>query len=346
MAFRALPVVQQKRSGGDGWYIGAAVTNTRDAYRDVPILQRPPWGGLIAGYFFFGGVSSGAFTVGALANLVGGQRRAKLARTAHYVAFLTLLPCPPLLIGDLGKPILFHHMLRVFKLSSPMNLGAWTLMAHGMGTTAGAVVSLAQNDKVPLVGPLLAHIPESLIGIGGLPSALTLGGYTGVLLGTTSIPVWYSSPLLGALFMAGAIATGAAAVILAGELTGWLEPGDRRALAPLALTSGLAELALLGGYVATTGPAAKPLLQGKQARQLGGAAITIGISTALEITAMRTKTAMPRLSIVGAVAALAGGALLRWAIVHAGHASAADRGGTLEAMSPAPAAPGWGPSPD
>jgi formate-dependent nitrite reductase membrane component NrfD len=344
MAFRELPVVRQKSSGGDGRYVGAAVTHTRDAYRDVPILQRPPWGGLVAGYFFFGGVSSGAFMVGALANLVGGDRRARLARTAHYVAFAALLPCPPLLIADLGKPIFFHHMLRIFKPSSPMNLGAWTLMVHGLGTTAGAMVSLAQDDKIPLVGPLLVHVPESIIAVGGIPSALTLGGYTGVLLGTTSIPVWYTSPLLGALFMAGAIATGAAAITLTGEFTGRTEPGDRRALAPLLLTSGMVELALLGGYIVTSGAAAKPLLQGKQGRQLGGAAVAIAVAAALEAVAMRAKTGKPLFSAIGAAAALAGGAMLRWAIVHAGHASAADRGGTLEAMSPSPAAPGWGPA--
>lgn len=343
MAFRELPVVRQK-SPGDGRYVGAAVTHTRDAYRDVPILQRPPWGGLVAGYFFFGGVSSGAFMIGALANLVGGERRARLARTAHYVAFAALLPCPPLLIADLGKPILFHHMLRIFKPSSSMNLGAWTLTMHGMATTLSAVVSMAQDGALPLAGPLPAHVPQSIVAVGGVPSALTLGGYTGVLLGTTSIPVWYTSPLLGALFMAGAIATGAAAVTLTGEFTGRTEPGDRRALAPLLLTSGITELALLGGFIATSGSAAKPLLEGKVGRQLGGAAVAIAAAAALEVVAVRAKARKPMFSAIGAAAALAGGAMLRWAIVHAGHASAADRDGTLEALSPSPSAPGWGPA--
>src|SRR5260370_3130690 len=109
MAFKELQVVQRTRLVDSTGHAGAAVSDTRDAYRDVPILQRPPWSHLIAGYFFFGGISSGAFTIGALANLAGGKRRAKLARTAHYVAFVTLLPSPPLLIADLARPLLFHH---------------------------------------------------------------------------------------------------------------------------------------------------------------------------------------------------------------------------------------------
>ena len=44
---------------------------------------------------------------------------------------------------------------------------------------------------------------------------------------------------------------------------------------------------------------------------------------------------------IASVAALAGGALLRWAVMKAGHASAADREGTLAAMSPREGSPGW-----
>jgi hypothetical protein len=232
-------------------------------------------------------------------------------------------------------------MLRIFKPSSPMNLGAWALTVHGIGATLGALVSLAQDGKIPLVGRLIARIPEPLVSAGGLPSALTLGGYTGVLLGTTSIPVWYTSPLLGALFMASSLSTGTAAVALSSELSGCAELGDRRALTRLALTTGLAETALLGGYLATSGPAARPLLQGRHGSQLAGAAAAILAATALEVAAMRAEARKPLLSALGAAATLAGGALLRWSIVHAGHTAAADRRGTLEAMSPSPTAPGW-----
>src|SRR5437867_395864 len=91
--------------------LGAAHIRPRDAYRDVPILKRPTWNHEVAAYFFFGGVSAGAALIGSLAEVFGGERRKELARTAHYVSFATLIPCPLLLIDDLGMPSRFHHML-------------------------------------------------------------------------------------------------------------------------------------------------------------------------------------------------------------------------------------------
>src|SRR5437870_7033993 len=198
---------------------GAAHVRTRDAYRDVPILKRPTWNHEVAAYFFFGGVSAGAALIGSLAEVFGGEERQKLARTAHYVSFATLLPCPPLLIDDLGRPERFHHMLRIFKPSSPMNLGSWAIFTHGAGATITVMAMLAREGRLPLFGWLFRLLPERLLAGLGIPSSFVLAGYTGVLLGTTSIPVWYTSPLLGALFMASAMSTGAAAIYLTSLVT-------------------------------------------------------------------------------------------------------------------------------
>src|SRR5438874_12706772 len=128
--------------------LGAAHLRARDAYKDVPILKRPTWNNEVAAYFFFGGVSAGAALIGSLAELFGGEPRKELARTANYVSFATLLPCPPLLIDDLGTPQRFHHMLRVFKPSSPMNLGSWSLLVHGAGATVTVMAMLARDGKM------------------------------------------------------------------------------------------------------------------------------------------------------------------------------------------------------
>ena len=39
------------------------------------------------------------------------------------------------LVLDLGDPLRFHHMLRVFKPSSPMSLGTWCLSAYSLPLT-------------------------------------------------------------------------------------------------------------------------------------------------------------------------------------------------------------------
>src|SRR5881398_1685704 len=121
MARHEFTSVQARTEGQgqpDGRY-GAAAVRARDAYSGVPILAQPTWSHEIAAYFYLGGISSGAFVLSALAGLAGGEQRLKLARTAHYVSFGAMVPCAPLLVLDLGRPALFHHMLRIFKPSSP-----------------------------------------------------------------------------------------------------------------------------------------------------------------------------------------------------------------------------------
>ena len=359
--------------GNGGPRVGAAVARARDAYRDVPILARPTWGQEIAAYFFLGGVSSGAFTLGALASLAGGDRWQRFARTAHLVAFASAIPCAPLLIGDLGRPERFHHMLRIWKPSSPMNLGAWTLLTHSgfAALTAAALAPAPQPSAATsprgkawlarqrrpgtrgragrgaepptpsALATLAEHIPERAVGAAGVPTALLLGGYTGVLLGTTSVPVWSESPLLGGLFVASSLSTGLAATSLAGTLTGEPRSAHEPLLNRLGARFGAAELALLGGYLATSGRQARPLLRGRGAAQLAGSAGAIGAGVALDLLGSRWPAQRRLLGAVSAGAKLAGGALLRFAIVSAGRASAADREGTLAATEPSSSAPGW-----
>jgi formate-dependent nitrite reductase membrane component NrfD len=322
----------------------SARREARDAYEGVPILQTPTWNNEVAAYFFLGGISSGSFVLGALAELVGKEEQRELAAVAHIVSFATVLACPPLLIDDLGKPSRFHHMLRVFKPSSPMNLGSWALTGHGAFAALLAMQVAAKHGKIPLIGRLVRAMPTRAVAAGGLPTALALGGYTGVLLGTTSVPVWSTSPLLGGLFMASAVATGSAGTRLASLLSG----GDPRqggaALDRLTLVLGSTELAILGGYLATTGTAVSPLLRGREGALMLGAVGGTLAALALDAAAVRSREGNRILSVLAAFATLAAGACLRWSVVRAGHVSAADREQTLASTQPSREAPGWGPS--
>ncbi|MEO8289240.1 MAG: NrfD/PsrC family molybdoenzyme membrane anchor subunit [Chloroflexota bacterium] len=324
--------------------LGAAHVNPRDAYRDVPILKQPTWNHEVAAYFFFGGISAGSAMVGSLAEVAGGERHKRLARVAHYVSLATLLPCPPLLIDDLGMPRRFHHMLRIFKPSSPMNLGSWALTLHGAGATVMVVRMLADERKlpIPVIGGVVQAVPERLLAGLGIPSSFVLAGYTGVLLGTTSIPVWQTSPLLGALFMSSAFSTGIAATNLVGLLTQSENEEEEGELAALALASGVTEAVMLAGYVATTGEAAAPLMAGEPGLLMGGAVAGLAAAALLELVSIRSKKHKKTASLLASVAALISGALLRWAVVRAGRVSAADREGTIEAMKPREGSPGWG----
>lgn len=328
--------------GGVMGRFGAAYANPADAYAGVPILNPPLWHDDVAVYFTLGGISSGTFVLGALADCCGARWR-PLAQTAYVVSFAAMLPCPPLLIKDLGRPERFHHMLRIFKPSSPMNFGVWTLLAHSGFTALQTARVLADWGVLP--APLARLLPARLLAAAGLPAALALGGYSGVLLGTTSVPVWSRSPLLGGLFMASAIASGAAAVSLASTLARRDTPAEHRALATIGVAAGATEIALTGGYLATTGEVAGPLRTGPHGALLHGALAGTALAIALEVTGLRAAS-HKRQALFGALAAgaaLAGGAMLRLAVVRAGHDSAVNRDDNLISMQQTARNPGWGP---
>src|SRR5436309_12421213 len=99
----------------------SAPADERESYYGVPLLKRPFWHWEIALYFFFEGVSAGSFVLCSAAEFSGGNKYRDLIRKGRFLSVATLLPCPPLLIADLGRPERFHHMLRMFKKTSTMN---------------------------------------------------------------------------------------------------------------------------------------------------------------------------------------------------------------------------------
>jgi threonine/homoserine/homoserine lactone efflux protein len=143
--------------------------------------------------------------------------------------------------------------------------------------------------------------------------------------------------------MSSAFSSGVAATSLLGEITRRETEEEELELAEIGLMSGLTEAALLAGYVATTGPAAKPLLSGVPGKLLTGAAACMLIAAALEAASVLSERKRRSTTMAAAVVSLAGAAMLRWAVVRAGRASAADREGTLDAMQPREDNPGWGP---
>ena len=153
-----------------------------------PMMKGPVWTKEIPIYFWFGGMASGAAFVALACDLSGDERSARIARK---VALAALLPSPPLLILDLGRPERFYNMLRVFKPRSPMSMGSWCLSLFG-GLAGGAVFAdiLGRHKTAKTLGGMNALV------------AGYLGSYTGVLLAATAVPVWgRSRSFLGPIFV-------------------------------------------------------------------------------------------------------------------------------------------------
>src|SRR5207249_5565215 len=172
------------------------------SYYDFPVLKAPTWHWEITWYFFFGGLAAGCYVIASIASLFGSEEDRVVARTGYYLSLLALLPCPPLLIKDLGRPERFVNMMRVFKVRSPMSMGVWGLLSFSMLSGLTATIQAAKDG---LLGDwwgarFLIGLPQRLLAVLATPFGVFLGGYTGVLLATTSIPLWSRSKLLGAIF--------------------------------------------------------------------------------------------------------------------------------------------------
>jgi len=185
-------------------------------YYGLPTLKQPVWTWEVPAYFFVGGAAGAAATIAAAARMAGG--RPELVRDARWIAAVGGAISPPLLIGDLGRPERFLNMLRVFKLQSPMSVGAWTLVAFSNAAGAAAFadwIDRATGGRVPV--RVIGNAAEAVAAATGL----VLSTYTGVLIGATAIPVWSENVRVLPVHF-GASAVGAAVSIL--ELLGHRDP--------------------------------------------------------------------------------------------------------------------------
>ena len=274
-----------------------------------PVIKAPVWTWEVPLYFWFGGIAAGSSFVGLACDLAGDHRSAAIARK---MAVAAVLPSPPLLIMDLGRPARFLNMLRIFKPRSPMNLGAWCLAAF---STVGATAVAAD----------LAGRPRAARALGGANAVLGgyLGSYTGVLLAATAVPVWSRSRLLlGPVFVCTATAGGAAATRLALVARGLPEGHPtRQALGTVETGAMLAELVLSAANERRLGRLKHALEEGRPGRLFHAAEAGVVAGLALRFARGRLG---PKAHHLASLLYLASGLAFRYAWVEAGPASARD----------------------
>ena len=310
----------------------------RPGYYGAPVIHKPHWNWLIVAYFFLGGIAGGSYAVASIAELLGGRGGRPIARVGRYLSLAALIPSPVLLILDLGRPERFHHMLRVLKLRSPMSLGVWGLTAFGGFCGLSALIQAADDGLLgrrTTAARLLRALPGRRIGLLGIGPSLFLGGYTGVLLAATAVPLWTAGALLmGPLFLASAMSNATAAIALVLSLARGTRPDTLRRLERLDAIALLAELSLLLALRARLGPTiARPLDAGPLGRlhRFGVLGIGIAAPLALQWKALVGHAAPSRpTTALASCLVLTGGYLFRHVMVMAGRASADDPGATFE----------------
>jgi formate-dependent nitrite reductase membrane component NrfD len=273
------------------------------SYYGRPIVKEPVWTWEIPCYLFTGGLAGASSVLSLGAKILGRER---LSKASLYLGAVADAVSPLLLVSDLGRPERFHHMLRVVKVTSPMNIGAWILLGSGGASNTAAVLELTGRLR------RLKLAAEGVAALCGPP----LATYTGVLLADTSIPVWHEGRHeLPWLFGASAAASAGAAACL---LVPPAEAGPARRLAVGSVAAEMLAMEAMTLRLRKVGEVYHRGTAGKLAWAAKGLA-------AAGATMLARRGSLSRgAAVAGGALVCAGELCLRWAVFKAGFQSAAD----------------------
>jgi formate-dependent nitrite reductase membrane component NrfD len=275
------------------------------SYYGRPIINPPIWEELdIGGYLFLGGLAGSSSIIAAAADLTGRPAMARGSRIGASVAISASLLA---LIHDLGRPLRFLNMLRVFKPSSPMSVGVWILVGYAP-LTFGATAS-----------ELIEQLPDAVgraAGVGAAALGAGVASYTAALIADTAVPAWHGAFRELPFVFVGSAAIAGAGLALTASPTAETVPVRRLAVAGACVelvAERLMERSL--GMVAETlrtGSAGRKMRAAKALSALGAAGAVLG--------AGRSR----RVATLSGAALVAGSLCTRLGIFEAGMMSAVD----------------------
>ena len=295
-------------------------------YFEKPLLKRPHWGWNVVTYLFFGGIMGGSAIIAALAKNDASPSARRLVTNAKLTSLALAAVCPLVLISHLGRPERFLNMLRILKFKSPMSVGVWGLVAFSAVATGGVVEEAVERKLLPRMFGLLvppgAHALQAVLG--GF-----IGGYTGVLISATAIPIWAKGKRHIPAF---SVASGIAGACALQSLLLCNDDENEDALRKLEkfeTAAAAVELLLLLDFKRHSGPYGKPMYEGALGERFKALTMGLGLAFPLAVNAFRT-IAIPRaktarmLTIATSLATLFGGYILRDTLIESGKLSADD----------------------
>ena len=186
-------------------------------YAHLPVTKVPGWHGLIAWDALLNGMATGLFMAAAVSELAAPAIFIPVAKVAYPVALVLLLVDLALLVSDLGDPLRFHHMLRVFKPRSPMSVGTWCLVIFSLPLTAAAGLSLLSEMGMDF------EWARRLAVVLGLLPGFGSAAYKGVLLSTNAQPGWKDARWMGGYLTNSALLMGCAELLVLSAVMGQMQ---------------------------------------------------------------------------------------------------------------------------
>ena len=189
-------------------------------YAGQVVTKPPDWHSLVVFDILFNNLTTGLFLVAAVGELAAPAVFTSVATWAYPIALVLLLIDLGLLVLDLGDKLRFHHMLRVFKPSSPMSLGTWCLTVYSLFLTAIIAVEFVVAAGWLPGDAGLAWWVRKVAVVVGIPFAFGSAAYKGVLFSTTAQPGWKDARWLGAYLVNSALLLGAGQLLVLAAVSG------------------------------------------------------------------------------------------------------------------------------
>jgi formate-dependent nitrite reductase membrane component NrfD len=302
-------------------------------------------------YLWIAGIAGGAYFSAFMINTITRGRYPQLPKVATFVGVPLVLLGSLLLVVDLGEQLRAWHLFTRFRLGSPMSMGSWILLLYALLGLVMIALWWARSFepgeiRLTVISGLASVIRPAAAAVRVLAwielvLAVLLVTYTGVLLSATNQPLWGGILLLPALFVASAVSTGMALLVLLlrtgfGSLVDMLFGGEGESLPSETLHSvgvsslilGLVELVVLIGYLlwlaffstAAGASAVAVLLTGSMSLIFWGGVVLVGllIPLILEFASLKGREAVVGSMLASASLVLLGGLFLRAAVLLGG----------------------------
>lgn len=173
-----------------------------------------PFGMLIMLYFFFGGASAGSFLVSAFSKVWGKEKYSAISNIGAILSLILIGMGSLCLLLDLGQPLRVHYLFFKFSPTSLISWGTVILTLFGICNLIYLWFLLIKKDDSG--ARRWAKI--------GIPFAVGLGSYTGLLLSMAKTRALWHSAIIAPLFLVSGSIAGLALVLLFANLLNKYSP--------------------------------------------------------------------------------------------------------------------------